>query len=178
MMQLSTYLWVMILIFGIIGFLRGWTKEIVATAGIILALFIAFQFSDVFTGLLGQGAKYEQVFYLYTGLLLIVTFFAYQTPGTAARMSEGRLWSSRREGLQERLLGTVIGAINGYLVFGSVWYYLDRTNYPFAPFIVPPEAGGPSAAMLSSLPLVFLVDHNLLTILVVILFLFIIIAMI
>ncbi len=77
MMQLSTYLWVMIFLFGIIGFLRGWTKEVVATAGIILALFIAFQFSDVFTSLLGQGARPEQLFYLYTGLLLIVTFFAY-----------------------------------------------------------------------------------------------------
>jgi uncharacterized membrane protein required for colicin V production len=178
MMQLSTYLWVMIFLFGIIGFLRGWTKEVVATAGIILALFIAFQFSDVFTSLLGQGARPEQLFYLYTGLLLIVTFFAYQTPGAAARMSEGRLWGSRREGLQERLLGTVIGAVNGYLVFGSVWYYLDRTNYPFPPSIVPPPPGSPSAAMVSSLPLIFLVDHNLLTILVVILFLFIIIAMI
>jgi uncharacterized membrane protein required for colicin V production len=178
MMQLSTFLWSMIAMFGVVGFLRGWTKEIVATAGIILALFTSWQFSSILIQPLTQGASPEQVFYLYTGLLLIITFFAYQTPSTAARMSEGRLWASRREGLQERLLGSVIGAVNGYLVFGSIWYYLDVTQYPFAPYILPPSPGSASAAMVTSLPLIFLVQGNLLTILVVILFLFVIIAMI
>jgi hypothetical protein len=106
------------------------------------------------------------------------TFFAYQTPGTAARLSEGRLWSNRREGLQERLLGFIIGGVNGYLVFGSAWYYLDATGYPFAPYITAPAPGSPSAAMVQSLPLIFLVQGNLLTILVIVLFLFVIVAMV
>ncbi len=178
MIQLSTFLWSMIAMFGAIGFLRGWTKEIVATAGIILALFASWQFSAILIQPLTQGASPEQIFYLYTGLLLLITFFAYQTPGTAARLSEGRMWSSRREGLQERLLGTVIGAVNGYLVFGSIWYYLDVTQYPFAPFITAPQPGSASAALVGSLPLIFLVQGNLLTVLVIVLFLFVIIAMI
>jgi uncharacterized membrane protein required for colicin V production len=178
MIQLSTFLWVMIAMFGVIGFLRGWTKEIVATAGIILALFMTWQFSSILIQPLTQGAQPEQLFYLYTGILLLVTFFAYQTPGTAARLSDGRMWSSRREGLQERLLGLVIGAVNGYLVVGSIWYYLDWTLYPFAPFITAPPPGSASASMVTSLPLIFLVQGNLLTVLVVVLFLFVIIAMI
>jgi uncharacterized membrane protein required for colicin V production len=178
MMQLSTFLWSMIALFAAIGFLRGWTKEIVATAGIILALFASWQFSAILIQPLTQGATPEQIFYLYTGLLLIITFFAYQTPGTAARLSEGRMWSSRREGLQERLLGTVIGAVNGYLVVGSIWYYLDVTQYPFAPYITAPPPGSASAALVGSLPLIFLVQGNLLTVLVIVLFLFVIIAMI
>src|SRR3954471_3717549 len=165
MMQLSTFLWSMIAMFGVVGFLRGWTKEIVATAGIILALFTSWQFSSILIQPLTQGAAPEQVFYLYTGLLLIITFFAYQTPGTAARLSEGRMWSSRREGLQERLLGAIVGGINGYLVFGSIWYFLDAMAYPFAPYIIAPAPGSASAAMVSSLPLIFLVQGNLLTIL-------------
>ncbi len=168
----------MIGLFAAIGFLRGWTKEIVATAGIILALFASWQFSAILIQPLTRGATPEQIFYLYTGLLLLITFFAYQTPGTAARLSEGRMWASRREGLQERLLGTVIGAVNGYLVFGSIWYYLDVTQYPFAPFITAPQPGSASATMVGSLPLIFLVQGNLLTVLVIILFLFVIIAMI
>src|SRR4051794_7325880 len=178
MMQLSTYLWSMIAMFAVVGFLRGWTKEIVATAGIILALFASWQFSSILIQPLTKGASNEQVFYLYTALLLIITFFAYQTPSTAARMSEGRMWSSRREGLQERLLGGVIGAVNGYLVFGSIWYFLDATQYPFAPYIIAPAPGSASALMVPNLPLIFLVQGNLLTILVVVLFLFVIIAMI
>lgn len=178
MVQLSTLLWMMIIMFAIIGLLRGWTKEIVATAGIILALFASWQFDGIIIQPITQGATPQQIFYLYTGILVLITFFAYQTPGAAARLSEGRMWGDRRLGLQERLLGFVIGGVNGYLVFGSIWYYLDRTGYPFAPFIIAPAEGSPSRAMVDSLPLIFLVQGNLLTILVIVLFLFVIIAMI
>lgn len=178
MMQLSTFLWIMVVLFAVVGFLRGWTKEIVATAGIVLALFTSWQFSNILIQPLTQGASGEQIFFLYTILLGVITFFAYQTPTQAARLSEGRLWGQRREGLQERLLGTIIGGINGYLIFGSVWYYLEVTRYPLAPFILPPSPGSVSAQMVGSLPLIFLVQGNLLTILVIVLFLFVIIAMI
>src|SRR5689334_12159595 len=178
MIQLSTFLWAMIVIFAVVGFLRGWTKEIVATAGIILALFTLYQFQSILIQPLTQGASPEQVVYLYSGILLLITFFAYQTPGTASRMSEGRMWSGRREGLQERLLGAIVGGINGYLVFGSIWYFLDAMAYPFSPYIIAPAPGSASAAMVGSLPLIFLVQGNLLTILVIVLFLFVIIAMV
>jgi hypothetical protein len=178
MIQLSSVLWMMIVMFAVVGFLRGWTREIVATAWIILALFTSQQFAPIVFDPLVQNASGEQVFYLYTGILALVTFFAYQTPTTAARLSEGRMWGGRREGLQERLLGLVVGAVNGYLIFGTVWYYLDRTGYPFNPFIIAPAPGSASAAMINSLPLIFLVQGNLLTVLVIILFLFVIIAMI
>ena len=178
MLQLSTFLWVMIALFGAVGFLRGWTKEIVATAGIILALFTLWQLQSTLIQPITQGASGEQRFDLYTGFFLLITFFAYQTPSTAARLSDGRMWSTRREGLQERLLGLVIGAVNGYLIFGTLWYFLDVNGYPFAPFITAPIPGSASAQMVSSLPLIFLVQGNLLTILVIVLFLFVIVAMI
>lgn len=178
MIQLSTIYWFLILMFAIIGFMRGWTREIVASAGIILALFATWQFDAVLLQPLTQGATPQQIFYLYSGILVLIGLFAYQTPTTAARLSEGRLWSDRRQGLQERLLGLVIGGVNGYLIFGALWYYLDRTGYPFPPFIVAPPVGSASAAMVSSLPLIFLVQGNLLTILVIVLFLFVLITMI
>jgi uncharacterized membrane protein required for colicin V production len=178
MIQLSTFLGIMIFIFATVGFLRGWTREIVATAGIILALFTLYQFQSVLFGPILGSATPAQVFTLYAGLLTLVTFFAYQTPGTASRLSEGRLWAGRREGLQERLLGLVVGALNGWLFFGSIWYFLDATSYPFDPYIIAPPPGSASAAMVQSLPLIFLVQGNLLTVLVIVLFLFVIITMI
>ncbi|HLY25918.1 MAG TPA: CvpA family protein [Aggregatilineales bacterium] len=178
MIQLSTFLWMMIAMFAVVGFLRGWTKEIVATAGIILALFTLWQFQSILLQPMLAGAAPEQNFYLHISIFMLIVFFSYQTPSTAARMSEGRLWSSRREGLQERLLGLVIGAVNGYLIFGTFWYYLDSTGYPFPPFIIAPNPGSASAAMVGQLPLIFLVQGNFLTILVIVLFLFVIIAMI
>lgn len=170
----------MTLLFGLVGFLRGWSKEIVATAGIILALFATQQFNGIILEPITTGATPEARFYLYAGILIIITFFAYQTPSYASRRSEGRLWGGRREGLQERLLGTLIGAFNGYLVFGTIWYYLDVMGYPFNPFFTAPAPGSPSANLIASniLPLTWLVQGNLLTIAVVVLFLFVIITMI
>jgi uncharacterized membrane protein required for colicin V production len=178
MIQLSSFLWIMVGLFAMVGFLRGWTKEIVATAGIILALFALYQFQGILLDQLTQSASPDQKFYFYAIPFIVITFFAYQTPGTAARLSEGRMWSNRREGLQERLLGLVIGAVNGYLIFGTIWYFLEATGYPFPPYVTSPIPGSASASMVSSLPLIFLVQNNLLTILVIVLFLFVIIAMI
>ncbi|MBX3064123.1 MAG: CvpA family protein [Anaerolineae bacterium] len=178
MMQLSTFLWIMIVTFAVIGAMRGWTKEIVASAGIILALFATWQFTPILLQPLLQGARGDQVFYVYTLILVVIAFFAYQTPATARQLSEGRMWGDRRVGLQERLLGFVIGGINGYLLFGSIWYYMDVTGYPLSPYVSAPGAGSPSAAMIPALPLIFLVQGNLLTILVIVLFLFVIVAMV
>jgi uncharacterized membrane protein required for colicin V production len=178
MVQLSTFLWIMIVTFAVIGAMRGWTKEIVATAGIILALFATWQFTQPVLQPLLQGARNDQVFYVYSFILIIIAFFAYQTPSTAQRLSEGRMWGDRRMGLQERLLGFVVGGVNGYLLFGTIWYYLDWTSYPLAPFVTAPLPNSASAQMVAFLPLIFLVQNNLLTILVIVLFLFVIVAMV
>ena len=178
MIQLASIMWIMVVLFAVVGFGRGWTREIVATSGIVLALFAIWQFNSAVFVPLTQGAADPQKFWFYTTIFVAITFFAYQTPTTAARLSEGRLWANRREGLQERILGMVIGAVNGYLVVGSIWYYLDVFNYPFPPYVYAPTPNSASYAMAQALPLNFLVQNNLLTVLVVVLFLFIIIALI
>ena len=180
MMQLSSVLWMFTAIFAAAGFLRGWTREVVATAGIVLALFTQQQFASIIFDPLTAGAGPEARFYLYAGILVIISFFAYQTPEYARRRFADRLWANRREGLQERLLGTLLGAFNGYLIFGSVWYYLDGLNYPFYPYFIAPSLNSPSAQLVTSglLPLTWLIHGNLLTVAVVVLFLFVIVAMI
>ncbi|MCE7947701.1 MAG: CvpA family protein [Chloroflexi bacterium CFX4] len=177
MVQLATILWTLIVLFAIVGAMRGWTRELISVAGIILALFATWQFDAVLIQPLTRGATPEQIFFLYTGILVVITFFAYQTPtNLISRRQQAAV--DRRQGLQERLLGFVLGGVNGYLIFGTIWYYLDRTGYPFAPFIFAPSPDSASAAMVQSLPLIFLVQGNLLTILVVVLFLFVLIAVI
>lgn len=178
MIQLSTFLTFMVVLFAFIGGMRGWTKEIVATAGVILALFTLQQFDSVLLQPLLQGARLDQVFWAYAAIFTVIVFFAYQTPAAASRLSEGRMWSDRRVGAQERLLGVLIGAINGYLVMGTLWYFLDRTQYALTPFVTAPLPGSQSSQWVSALPLVFLAQNNLLTILVIVLFLFVIVAMV
>ena len=43
-----------------------------------------------------------------------------------------------RERLQDAILGVVIGALNGYLLAGTLWFYLSEAGYPFSDYISAP----------------------------------------
>jgi hypothetical protein len=66
-------------------------------------------------------------------ILGLLAFFGYQTPNI------GRIAGPRfaREKLQDTLLGLFLGAINGYLLVGTVWAFLHEANYPFDWIITP-----------------------------------------
>jgi uncharacterized membrane protein required for colicin V production len=179
MIQLSTILYLAILTFGLIGYLRGFDKELVSMAGIVLALFILIQFNGFFTSLTsGAGNPLRTLFYLQSVILLVVTFYAYQTPPERlANLSFGGRRRGTRDIIQTRLLGVLAGGFNGYLVFGSLWWFLASKNYPLAS-ILPPQPETASASLVSSLPLEWLLDGNLLTLFVIGLFLFVLIAII
>lgn len=176
MIELSSVLWGMILFFAVIGYLRGWTKEIIALTGVILALFSIEQLRGGILSPFTSGAGHEQQFYLYSGLLLIITIFAYHTPRRFAKKTAKR--RNNRDSLQEGLLGAVIGGFNAYLVFGTLWYYMFELAYPLSPYVVAPAANSPSVVMETQLPLTWLLDGNLLTLILVVLFLFVIVALI
>ena len=101
MIQLSTFLWVMILMFAGIGFMRGWAKELVATAGIVLALFTLKQFESIVIDPLTNGEQASK-FYLQATILLIIGF----SP-TGRRRSVPRPVAPlvNREGLQKASSG-------------------------------------------------------------------------
>ncbi|NDJ85742.1 MAG: hypothetical protein GYB66_07640, partial [Chloroflexi bacterium] len=73
---------------------------------------------------------------------------------------------------------SLMGGFNAYLVFGSLWYFMDQLGYPLSPQITAPSPNSSSADMVSNLPLVWMQEGNLLTIFVIALFLFILIAII
>jgi hypothetical protein len=177
MMQLSSFLWFCIILFGTIGYLRGFSKELIALAGIILALFTLVQFESFFASL-GGGAGLEQIFYVKALFLGTVAFFSYQTPPERVTPSKRRGSGGNRDNWQNRILGGIAGGINAYLVFGSLWYFMDQLAYPLSPHVNPPSPGSSSASMVSNLPLVWMQQGNLLTLLVIGLFLFILIAII
>jgi hypothetical protein len=175
MIQLATFLWGMIVLFAVIGFGRGSTKEMLSLSGIVLALFILEQFRDVLLSPLIASVPLSQQFYMIAGILLAVALFAYQTPDSFSKRERSK---DVREGLQEGLLGSAIGALNAYLLFGSLWYYMDNLGYPLSPFIMAPPLDSASAAFVNRLPLVWLLEGNLLTLMVVVMFLFVIIVLV
>ena len=177
MMQLSSFLVIAIGMFAIIGYMRGWTKELIATAGIVLALFTLKQFETVLIDPLTDGQQTSK-FWLQAAILLVMGFFAYQTPPEMLSRRGGR--RSNREGFQDGILGALVGAWNGYLLIGSLWWYMDNLEYPLSPYISPVPPGSISASWVNGLPLSWMLsgDGSILSLMMIALFVFVIVAVI
>jgi hypothetical protein len=148
MIQLYSLMWILAVFFGIFGFLRGWNREVVATAGIVLGTFALFQFDPLIRNTLLLSFPRGQVYVIQNLIFLAILFFAYQ--GRAFNVG------GDERNLQTGILGAVLGFFNGYLIGGSLWYLMDINEYPFAPYIVAPAPGSPSEQSLNSIPLVIL----------------------
>ena len=113
--------------------MRGWAKEILVTSSIILAMFIIVVLENYvpFVKDLAPGSSTQ--FWMRIIILGILAFFGYQTPNI------GKIAGARfaREKLQDTLLGLFLGAINGYLLVGTIWSFLDQAGYPFDWIIQP-----------------------------------------
>jgi len=119
----------MVLLFALVGAMRGWTKEIVVTSALILALFTLNQFFPTVFGFIGWDNNIVQTpeirrwqFFILSSFVLILAFFGYQGPSLARSRAE-RL--ARRDNLQDKLLGFLVGALNGWLIVGSIWSFLE-----------------------------------------------------
>jgi hypothetical protein len=138
MVSLSFIFLFLLLIFGTIGAMRGWAKEILVSFGVILAMFLLSVIQKLppirdTVAIEGSDSK----FWLQTLVIIILAFFAYQTPNLP-KFGGARF---ARERLADILLGFLMGVINGYLVVGTLWYYLDQAGYkPLANYFTPPTS--------------------------------------
>lgn len=197
MISLTTTFWIMVIIFGLIGVMRGWTREVIATSSIILALFTINQFGSALFGFLGFDNNVitpppdvrRQEFYILSAILLAIGFFGYQGPALASSRVGDRL--RIRDSLQDKFMGLAVGALNGYLVVGSLWSFLEYklqsasnwvryapdVPYPFDPTtIVRPvqEFSG----IIDNLPIPLLTQSPyILPLLLVVIFLFVIVVL-
>lgn len=153
-----------ILIFGLMGALRGWTKELLVTFSVIVALagrLIFTQDVPVIRELI-IGRPPLQQFYIYTGMIVGMAVAGYAGPVVSARLAG----ASAREQIQDILLGFVLGALNGYLIVGSIWYFLHEAGYGVWG-IQPPGAESVAMALASNwLPPQWLSGPVLLTVFV------------
>jgi len=136
MVSLVVIFWMYVILFALIGAMRGWARELLVSFAVILALFII-TVMERYVAFIGQtlGNLPSFQFWVRTGLLLGLVFFGYQTPNIPRLAAQARF---ARERLQDILLGVFLGALNGYLVAGSIWYYLHIADYPFRNVISPP----------------------------------------
>ncbi len=202
MLSMVGFFWIMVILAGIIGALRGWAREWLVTSSVVLAFLIIWVVETYWPGLvrgtpptstaavvtatpgaptptpvpptptptLAPGVtptpvsalaplipdeeeqnpwpskEARNTFWFRTLTLLVLTFFGYQTPRIPAVASR----TARGKGaVADALLGLVFGMLNGYLVIGSIWYFLDHVHYPFHKVMAPPDAIPALAEMVS-----------------------------
>ena len=152
MVSLTFVFWMYVVLFGVIGGMRGWAKEILVSFSVILALTLT-TLLEHYVPFIRDVLKVDNpgmYFWLRAIILGMLVFFGYQTPNIsrfAPKMT--------REKFQDILLGLVLGALNGYLIAGTIWYYLHDASYPF-PLITPPDpntlVGKAALSMLHYMP--------------------------
>ncbi len=146
MISLYSLIWVIAAFTGILGFLRGWARELMVTAGAFLSIYLVFQFDSLLRGTLLVGFGRDQVFVLQLILFGGIIYAAYRQ-----RLGTGR--DRERDSLGSGILGAVVGLFNGYLIGGMLWYFLDINEYPFAGLITAPAPGAISAESIAILPM-------------------------
>ncbi len=138
MMSIVYIFWMYVILFAIVGFMRGWAKELLVAFSVILALAL----SHVLRRYIPIAAQLSEtdvsLFWIRTIILLVLVYFGYQTvisiPHLAAK--------SRTDRLQDTLFGAFLGALNGYLVAGTILYYMFVADYPFETVISKPTDPG------------------------------------
>ncbi len=151
MVGLDAFFWILIFLFALMGLNRGWAKEVLVTFAVVLAIFIITvlqTFEPQIIQILSVNNS-AALFWFRSLLLSVLVFFGYQTPSIARLAGSNRF---ARERLQDALLGLFLGAVNGYMVVGTLWYFLAVAQYPFPNIITPPAPESTAAQLVTLLP--------------------------
>ena len=161
MMSILSAFWLFVILFGLIGAMRGWAKELLVIFSVVLALFLIYvlesftpyviPFEEVLNKVenFTPGMSFSSLplpvqdelkiqFWTRAAIVAVLAFFGYQTPRLAVIGDK-----ARRERIQDILLGVVLGLGSGFFIIGSLWWYMAAAQYPFSPQILPPQAGTP-----------------------------------
>ena len=135
MVDIDFVFWLFVILFAIIGGMRGWAKELLVIFSVILALFVLTVLYNYLAFVYSFLSSDPQVrFWADSIILVALSFFGYQTPNLQRFQA-----AARREKLQDILFGIVLGGVNGYLIVGSIWYFLARSDY-FFDFVTAPQS--------------------------------------
>lgn len=147
MMSIVYLFWMYVILFAVIGALRGWAKELMVSFAVIVALTLNLLLRN-YVGLVYKlPANSSELFWVRSLIVVGLVFFGYQTvisiPHLASRAA--------RERLQDALFGAFLGAINGYLIAGTLLYYIHQAGYPYPNIIAPPQPNTPLALSIENM---------------------------
>ncbi|HSD83561.1 MAG TPA: hypothetical protein VLG46_06875 [Anaerolineae bacterium] len=138
MLTIDAVLVILIVILGVVGVVRGFLRELGVTLVLVATLWALSMVLPVTEGVtangslgfLGVGSVVESestrtlLCLLFSVLVIVAAYVSYEGEtlsyeGTAPK------------GMVGFALSFLIGAVNGYLLFGTLWWLLNRYGYPF-----------------------------------------------
>jgi len=134
MMSIVYVFWMYVILFGVIGAMRGWAKELLVAFSVILSLALNHVLRKYIPLAANMAETDPSLFWVRTIILLVLVYFGYQTVVSIPHLAS----RAAREKLQDTLFGGIVGGINGYLVSGSVLYYVHIADYSFQNVITKP----------------------------------------
>lgn len=134
MMSIVYVFWMYVILFGVIGAMRGWAKELLVSFSVILSLaftHVLRRYVPIARDMLDTDPS---LFWVRTIILLVLVYFGYQTVISIPRFAS----RAARERLEDTLFGAILGGFNGYLIAGTILNYIHTAGYPFPEVISEP----------------------------------------
>jgi len=142
MMSIIYVFWMYVILFAVIGAMRGWAKELLVSFSVVLALTTNHVLRRYIPLVQALPEESTSLFWIRTMIVITLVYFGYQTVVSIARLAA----RATRERLQDTLFGIFMGAINGYLIAGTILFYLHQARYPF-PNVVSAPTGDLQASV-------------------------------
>ena len=134
MMSIVYVFWMYVILFAVIGGMRGWAKELLVSFSVILSLALNHVLRKYIPLAQNLAETDPSLFWVRSIILVVLVYFGYQTVVSIPHLAS----RAARERLQDTLFGAIMGAFNGYLVAGTVLYYIHTADYAFQNVISKP----------------------------------------
>jgi uncharacterized membrane protein required for colicin V production len=134
MMSIVVLFWMFVILFAIVGGMRGWAKELLVSFSVILALALNHVLRRYIPIAQSLPETDVSLFWVRTIILLVLVYFGYQTVVSIPHLAS----RAAREKLQDTLFGVILGGLNGYLIAGTILSYMNIADYPFPEVISKP----------------------------------------
>ena len=135
MISIVYVFWMYVILFAVIGAMRGWVKELLVSFSVIVALttnHVLVRYVPIVRDLPSNSAS---LFWIRSIIVVTLVYFGYQTVVSIPRLAARAM----RERLQDTLFGIFMGLINGYLIIGTLLFYLYEAKYPYPDIVSPPS---------------------------------------
>ena len=145
MISIAWMFYLLVAFFASVGALRGWQREVISLAGLIGSIAALNQFGFTLVDLGNRVLQFfnnvqqpDDIFFLDKRFFwvqfvfhILIAFFSYQVIARIADRTPGSRFGDRlRFGFQRRFIGGFLGAINGYLLIGALWGFLEYRLTP------------------------------------------------